>query len=178
MEYSYHESRTKLLVVLDCETFSKYHFLNRHFVDHDNEKDVEMATWSVICLVESENTYQTAAPECIWLPDRYSEVCVKILMDKIKNFNVNMDVLSYMKRMKDDDSNTNRAWQSEMVFFGSDYDKNDETMPIFIWTIGINVSWVEIFFVSGITYFLTTKKWLFWTVNFKKVLKSKRESCF
>ena len=167
-----------MLVVLDCETFSKYHFFNRHFVVHDNEKDVEMATWSVICLVESENTYQTAAHECIWLPDRYYEVCVKILMDKIKNFNVNMDVLSYMKRMKDDDSNTNRAWQSEMVFFGSDYDKNDETMPIFIWTIGINVSWVEIFFVSGITYFLTTKKWLFWTVNFKKVLNSKRKSCF
>ena len=92
-----------MLVVLDCETFSKYHFFNRHFVVHDNEKDVEMATWSVICLVESENTYQTAAHECIWLPDRYSEVCVKILMDKIKNFNVNMDVLSYMKRMKDDD---------------------------------------------------------------------------
>ena len=42
MEYFYHESRTKLLVVLDCETFSKYHFLNRHFVVHDNEKDVEM----------------------------------------------------------------------------------------------------------------------------------------
>ena len=27
-------------------------------------------------------------------------------MDKIKNFNVNMDVLSYMKRMKDDDIST------------------------------------------------------------------------
>ena len=57
-------------------------------------------------MVESENAYQTAAPECIWLPDRYYEVCVKILMDKIKNFNVNMDVLSYMKRMKDDDIST------------------------------------------------------------------------
>ena len=106
-----------MFVVLDCETFSKYHFFNRHFVVHDNEKDVEMATWSVICLVESENTYQTAAHECIWLPDRYSEVCVKILMDKIKNFNVNMDVLSYMKRMKDDDILDLRAWQSEMVIF-------------------------------------------------------------
>ena len=106
-----------MLVVLDCETFSKYHFFNRHFVVHDNEKDVEMATWSVICMVESENTYQTAAYECIWLPDRYYEVCVKNLMDKIKNFNVNMDVLSYMKRMKDDDILDLRAWQSEMVFF-------------------------------------------------------------
>ena len=27
-------------------------------------------------------------------------------MDKIKNFNVNMDVLSYMKRMKDDNIST------------------------------------------------------------------------
>ena len=53
-------------------------------------------------------------------------------MDKIKNFNVNMDVLSYMKRMKDDDILDLRAWQSEMVFFGSDYDKNDETMAIFM----------------------------------------------
>jgi hypothetical protein len=40
-------------------------------------------------------------------------------MDETKNFNVYMDILSYMKRMKDDDILDIRALQSEIVFFGS-----------------------------------------------------------
>lgn len=54
-------------------------------------------------MVESENTYDGTVSECVRLPDRYYEVGTQFFMDKIKNFNVNMDVLSYMKRMKDDD---------------------------------------------------------------------------
>ena len=101
-----------------CQNITFYNDILTFNTHDENEKDVEMGCDQQYAWLRVKINTKPPLPSAFTCRADILR-CDKLWMDETKNFNVYMDILSYMKRMKDDDILDIRALQSEIVFFGS-----------------------------------------------------------